>query len=173
MSNLEHIDGKLVVDELIIDPSLPNHIVVRIGAEFYMLPNSIGPETVRGEDLRPYKKTPDASWYRPTGAWQYWSHGLIPRGGYQIEIGRPIAAAEWEQLVAEHELTEDDISPVFSATVGSIYGRQFERSYPARQIRLKSVPEAIRLERTLREKGIEAANVAPERVNIRVETPGE
>jgi hypothetical protein len=174
---LEYVNGKLVVDEMVYDPELPNHVIIRIGGEWFKINTytRMNQEIVnlQEKDLQPYRKKIGEDWYRPAGAWQYWICGLIPRGGYPVELGRPITAQEWDELVAEYGLTEDDISPVFADTKGSIYGKQAERTFPARQIRLKTPANAIELEQRLRDRGIEVASTFPDRLSIRVEPSGE
>lgn len=165
---MDYIDGKLIVDELIIDPSLPNHIVVRIGADFYMLSNNRTGK-VEEKDLRSYKKKVDKSWYRPTGNHHFWIHGLIPRGGYLVEVGRAITEREFSEVVEKYGLTEDDISDEFTDTRGGLYGAGAEKTFTAKQIRVSSAGEAMSLESELRDKGIQAASGSPGRVNIRVE----
>jgi len=163
---MDYINGKLIVDELIIDPSLPTHVVIRIGADFYMLHNAQGNKRTE-TDLRSYKKQVSKEWYRPTDSHNFWVQGLIPRGGYKVEIGRPATEQEFSQIIAAHGLNDDDVSNVFTDSRGMIYGEEFTQSFQARQIKVES--GAIAIERELRKKGIEASNGSPGRVNIRVE----
>ncbi|WP_240416613.1 hypothetical protein [Paenibacillus periandrae] len=168
---MEYIDGKLIVDELIIDPSLPNHVVIRIDSNFYMLRHSSATDReLTDKDLRQYKKQPHKNWYRPTASYQYWIQGLVPRGGYQVEIGRAATEEEFSKIIADHCLTEDDVSLEFTDSRGELFGQAYSKSFPAKQIRVKTAGEALALERELRNKGIEAANGSPDRVNIRVQS---
>lgn len=171
--NLDYIDGKLIVDEIIIDPGLPSNFIVRIGVDFYMMSNAKTTGKVTEKDLRPYKKQTNKTWYRPTSPHNFWIHGLVPRGGYQVDIGRAATEAEFSEVVLKYGLTEDDVSNEFTDSRGGLYGEEFKKSFPARQIRLKTTGEALEIERELRSKGIEASNGSPDRVNIRVEQSGK
>ncbi|OBZ15902.1 hypothetical protein A8L34_28050 [Bacillus sp. FJAT-27264] len=168
---MEYIDEKLVVDELIIDPGLPNHVVVRIEGSFYMIRNTV--TKVEEKDLSPYKKHPYKSWYRPTSALDYWMRGLIPRAGYRIEIGRPATEKEFSAIVENHGLSEDDISDEFTDSVGEIYGQKYRLTFLARQIRIEPAGKALAIVQALQAKGIQASNGSPGRINIRVEQSGK
>lgn len=167
---MEYINGKLVVDEIILDPNLNQHIVIRIDTKFYALRSArAGEQQVTEKDLSPYKKQVANEWYRPSGSFQFMTHGLIPRGGYHVEIGRPVTEAEFSDIVARYELTEDDISDEFTDSRGELFGKDYSVSFVSQQIRLKTSEETLTLERELRNKGIEASSGSPGRINIRVE----
>lgn len=164
---MDYINEKLIVDELILDPSLMDRVVVRIGVDFYMLQNNVRGKLTE-KDLRPYKKQVSNEWYRHTDSHNFWIRGLVPRGGYKVDIGRAATEQEFSQIIAKHSLGDDDISDVFTDSRGMIYGEDFAKSFQARQIKLESGGEAIALERELRSRGIEVSNGSPGRVNIRV-----
>lgn len=90
----------------------------------------------------------------------------VPRGGFEVPLGREITRSELDEIIARYQLTEDDISNEFVDKVGAIYGK-YQKIYTAVQIRVDET-EAIPLEAELRKKGIEAGNIAPGRVNVRV-----
>ena len=163
----EYRGDKLVVDELIIDPSLPRETVVRIADKYYMVRFRAG-QAVQPADIREYKKAVDRSWVRGETAWDFFANGFIPRGGYEVSLGRAATEEEFAAVCREYGLGEDDISDVFADTKGEIFGEAYKKTFPARQIRVRSGRESIALERKLREMGIEATSGSPGRLNIRV-----
>lgn len=98
--------------------------------------------------------------------YDYYMYKCVPRGGFDVKIRREITQSELDEIIKRYKLTEDDISNEFVDKVGDIYGK-YRKTYTSIQIRV-NVDEAILLESDLRQKGIEAANGAPGRVNIRV-----
>ncbi len=97
---------------------------------------------------------------------EYYMYKCVPRGGFDVKLKREITQTELDEIIKCYNLTEDDISNEFTDQVGGIYGK-YQKNYTSIQIRIDT-NEAIPLETKLREKGIEAANIAPGRVNIRV-----
>ena len=91
-----------------------------------------------------------------------------PKSGIEVTIGRAIAKDELELIRAEYNITDDDMSDTFVDTKGSVYGKKYMKEYTCVQIRV-SAEQARELEEKLMDKGIEAGNIAPGRVNIRVE----
>lgn len=91
----------------------------------------------------------------------------VPRGGFIVNVEREITKSELEEIIEKYGLTEDDISNEFIDSKGDIYGPKYRKTFSAIQIRVPE-SEAIPLEKKLRNKGIEAFNVSPGRVNIRV-----
>lgn len=171
---MDYVDGKLVVDELIIDPSMPAHVVVRIGADFYRVSHAVTHSTkpLEEKDLQPYFKKVVGSWYRPEPGYSYMMYKLIPRGGYAVELGRPITDAEFTAVCNEYGLGEDDISDVFEDSKGGIFGPDYRKTFLVKQIQLPKNLDALAVESKLRNKGIEVLNGSPGRVNIRVQ-PGK
>lgn len=165
-------EDRLIVDNLWYDPVLPNNRIIEIDGDYFIAPtfytfleNSSKPITK--EQLRPMlKKLSVASKKLPQH--NYLMFGCVPRGGFKVEIGRAITNDELSELVREYNLAEDDISGEFVDTKGGVYGESVKVGFTAIQIKASSGAIAISIENKLRDKGIEAANIAPERVNIRV-----
>lgn len=101
----------------------------------------------------------------------YYSYKCVPRDGIPVNLGREITKSELDDIIKRYKLTEDDISNEFTDKKGDIYGK-YQKNYTSIQIRINPTEnldvQALDLEAELREKGIEAANIAPGRVNIRV-----
>lgn len=161
----EYKNDLLVVDELIYDPSYPTKIVVRINRDYFMIDIA---ETKKRpiENILPYKKPVDNSWRRGNLNWQFWINGLIPRSGFKVSVGRAITPEEFEEIIKKYGLTEDEISEEFNEVLGSIYGKEYAETIRSVQIKVPD-HEAISLETELKEKGIQAGNTSPGRVNIR------
>jgi hypothetical protein len=158
----ETIDNKLVIDALYYDPHYQTAYVVRIGNEHFLMHGTWAP----GKLLRPYKIKPRDEW-EITENHTFFFCNLIPRGGYhQVNAGRPATAEEFADIISTYGLTEDDISDEFEDVRGGLYGPDAEIRFTSKQIR---VPDAIGVEQKLRDRGIEAANTSPGRVNIRVD----
>lgn len=164
----EYKNEKLVVDELIFDPALNNDIVVRIGTDYYLIRNLPTPNAIKESEIRKYKKTPYKDWRRGTSAWEFFINRLIPRDGYQVSVKRAATKEEFDAVCAEYNLTEDDISNAFIDSVGSLYGEEATKTFTSKQIRVPA-SAAIGLEGKLKEKGIQASNGSPGRVNIRID----
>lgn len=96
----------------------------------------------------------------------YYSYKCVPRDGIPVNLGREITKSELDEIIKRYKLTEDDISNEFVDKVGAIYGK-YTKTYTSIQIKIDD-KEALDLESKLRKKGIEAANIAFGRVNIRV-----
>lgn len=158
---------KLVVDCAYYVTKYPNHIMVKIDDEYYMIPfmrkdnesktfNKI--EKIFAEHAKKDKfKDHD-----------YPINHLKKKSGYTIELGRQINKKEFDDLKKSLNLTEEDISKPFQAEKGTIYGEEYAKKYTCIQICVKTA-NAIDIEEKLRKKGIEAASIAPGRINIRIE----
>lgn len=96
----------------------------------------------------------------------YYYCKCVPRDGITINLGREITKSELDEIIKRYKLAEDDISNEFVDKKGDIYGK-YRKTYTSIQIRVDDT-EALDLESKLRKKGIEAANIASGRVNIRV-----
>ncbi|MDE7398981.1 MAG: helix-turn-helix transcriptional regulator [Oscillospiraceae bacterium] len=96
----------------------------------------------------------------------YYTYKCVPKDGIPVNLGREITKSEFNELIKRYNLTDDDISNEFVDKKGAIYGK-YMKIYTSIQIRVDPM-EAIPLETSLRKKGIEAANIASGRVNIRV-----
>lgn len=91
---------------------------------------------------------------------------IVPREGFKINIGREITTSEFDELKDKLKLTDNDISEPFVDRKGDIYGK-YRKIYESVQISIDYMSE-ISVEKALRAKGIETANIAPGRINIRV-----
>jgi len=164
----EYQNDFLVVDELIFDPNLTSDFVIRIDDKYYMINNTYClKRPIPEKAIRPYKRTPMNEWRRAKHNYQYFLYGLIPREGFDVEVGRPITAEELKNICEKFGLTADDISKEFEDIRGAIYGEQYAKKFQAIQIKVPG-DQAIPLEAELIKKGIEAGNVAPGCVNINV-----
>lgn len=159
-------DGNLIVDKLLWDERVSNKLIVMIGDKFYLISYNFSSEKRTADELTPIK---NRSYKKAREMMQsdYAIRKLVPRGGYVIEIGRAITLEEFDEIKKRYSLGEDDISNEFVDVVGRIYGKNYHKEYTSVQIRVDSM-EALNLESELREKGIEASNIASGRVNIRV-----
>ena len=158
----------LIVDKLMYDKRYYNSYVVQILDKFYH---------IRWRDAKRDKKITLDNLFEIKNAGfedkedkfsnEYWRCHLVPRGGYKISLGRAITDAEFENLVKKYNLTEDSISNEFVDVKGDIYGEKYRKVFTSVQINIKS-SDALSLEEELRNKGIEASNIAAGRVNIRI-----
>ena len=98
---------------------------------------------------------------------EYVTKELEKKSGYEIKVGRAITDEEVDELKQKFNLTEDDISEPFKLKKGAIFGEKYEIKYTCLQIQLDN-KDAIEMEQKLKEKGIEAANIAADRLNIRI-----
>lgn len=166
----DYENNLLVVDELYFDPRHPYNPIARIGNDYYMLPSKpIKP--IPENCLRPFKTTPAVKSTKASHNHEFLMYHTMPRNGFEVTVGRPATPEEFEKIVEEYGLGEGDVSNEFDVTKGAIYGEKYQRTYKSRQI---SVPteEAIALEQKLHDKGIEAGNGSPGRVNIRTDWGG-
>ena len=95
----EYENDLLIVDEMIYDPSLPNASVVRINDNHYMILNANARKPINESSLRPYKKKVNKDWMRMDQNYEYLFLGMIPRGGFNVELGRPITSEEFKIYV--------------------------------------------------------------------------
>jgi len=167
----EYENDLLVVDELYHDPRYPNNPVVRIGENYYLLP-SAPTKPIPENSLRKFKTKPAVTAQKASHSYEYLMYHTIPRNGFEVTVGREATPEEIEEIIREHGLTEDDISQEFDDEKGTIYGDKYKKKYKSVQVRVPN-DEAIPLEQKLRDKGIEASNGSPGRVNIRTEWGGK
>lgn len=161
---LEYENNLLIVDKITYDPALPTQVIVKIEDECYMIHREQTTKPIKAENLHPYKKAIDANWHKARG-YEYLMVGMMPRGGFDVEVGRPITAEELKDLCEQYNLTSEDISEEFLTTIGEIYGKKYAKTFSAIQINLPS-EKAIDVETKLRESGVEAGSGSPNRVNI-------
>lgn len=166
----DYENNLLVIDELYFDPRYPTNPVVRIGESYYMLPNNIK-KPIHVNELRPFKTTPAVTSRKATYDNEFYFLHTMPRDGFKVPVGRAATPEEFEKIVEEYGLGEEDISKEFDDKKGMLYGEKYAKSYKSRQIRVPEL-EAIPLEQKLQDQGIEASNGSPGRVNIRTEWGG-
>lgn len=163
-------NDRLIVDGLYYDPSL-NADLIRIDGLIYKLIRNADKEVDPSKWLRVVRKSyteymlknMDESDFNYKFVWK----NLAPRGGFVVTLRRAITDEEFEALKEKYNLTPNDITEPFIDTAGEIYGKKATRTFTAIQIRVNA-GEAIPLEHELRDKGIEAFNGSPGRVNIRI-----
>jgi hypothetical protein len=172
MKKLEYENDLLIVDELIFDPTLANGVVVRIESEYYMLNSALAAAPINESALRPYKRTVNKDWAKATYDHQFYTYGMMPRGGFKVAIGRSITAGELEEIFNKYHLGPEDVSAEFADKSGMLYGEKYAKTYTSRQIRVPT-DKALSIEHKLRDKGIEAFSGSPGRVNIRTDWGGK
>lgn len=161
----EYENGLLVVDELYYDPRYPNNPVVRINENYYMLPSTTT-KPIPANSLREFKTKPAVTARKATYSYEYLIYHTIPRNGFEVAVGRAATPEEVEEIMQEYGLAEEDITQEFDDEKGAIYGDKYKKAYKSIQIKVP-VTEAIALEQKLRDRGIEANNGSPGRINIK------
>lgn len=163
-------DGKLIIDSAWHDPHFPAGYVLLINGDAFLLP--MGRNYNSGEDavkiMRPLKFYSKDKNTQKIKNYEYPFIPCIPRDGFDIKLGRAITIEELKLIREEYNITDDDISGRFEDVKGAIYGK-YAKVYICVQVRVDATV-AIDLEEKLNRMGIEAGNIAPGRVNIRVET---
>lgn len=166
-------DGKLLVDSVWHDSHFPTGYLAIIRDAAFLIP--MGRMYESGEQMvkamRPlsyYVFDPKNRGMNRVQDYEYLLLKCVPRKGFDVEIGRPISPEELVGLREEYNITDDDISTPFLTAKGAVYGKKYMKNYTCVQVRVPEM-EAIPLERKLRDRGIEAGNIAPGRVNIRIE----
>ena len=161
-------DGKLIIDSAWHDPHFPTGYVLIINDAAQLLPR--GRNYKSGVDavkvmhlLRFYTKGDRAEKIK---AYEYPFIPCVPKSGFDIRLGRAITEEELDDIRKEYSITDDDISGKFDDVKGRIYGK-YAKTYTCVQVRVDN-NKAISLEERLLKMGIEAGNIAPGRVNIRV-----
>jgi hypothetical protein len=170
-------NGRIIVDDLIVDPHTQNWIIARIGDDYFALyftdmvtdaKDAPCQFYCRGEAVKvnPYNGKIPASWDK-VEEWSYIFYGCAPRDGFKVSLGREISAAELAEVRKQYKISDDDITDhTFVCHAGGLYG--LDITYDAIQVRTQGGVSAITLERELSEAGIEAYSGSPGRVNIRV-----
>lgn len=162
-------DGKLIIDSAWHDPHFPTGYVLLIDGDAFLLP--MGRNYNSGEDavkiMRPLKFYTKGNRTTKLRNYEYPFIPCVPRNGFDIKLGRAITSEELSKIRKEYHITDNDISGTFEDVKGSIYGK-YAKPYTCVQVRVEH-NVAITLEEQLMKMGIEAGNIAPGRVNIRVE----
>ena len=168
-------DGKLIVDSVWHDEHFPTGYLVIIGKAAFLIPMSrmyeSGEQMVKAMRPLSYYVFDPKNMHRVQD-YEYLFLKCVPRKGFNIKLGRPIRPEELVKVREEYHITDDDISTPFVTTIGAIYGKEYMKNYTCVQVRVPDM-EAIPLERKLRDRGIEAGNIAHGRVNIRIEEEKE
>lgn len=162
-------DGKLIIDSAWHDPHFPAGYVILIDGNAFLLP--MGRNYKNGEDavkvMRPLKFYTKDNHTEKIKNYEYPFIPCIPKDGFDIKLGRAITSEELIKIREEYNITDDDISGTFEDVKGAIYGK-YAKTYTCVQVRVDN-NKAIPLEGQLVEMGIEAGNIAPGRVNIRID----
>jgi hypothetical protein len=150
-----------IIDELVDDPHLPDRVVVRDGAKWWII--------APGKHIAPvaYKAKMSTDYLRLTYSHEYLFCDCVPRDGFRVEAKRIMTDEEFSILRTRLNLTDDDVSEPFTDRIGSIYGPDTMIEFSARQIQVGN-QMALTLESELLGQGIQASCVAAGRLNIRV-----
>lgn len=165
-------DGKLIVDSVWRDSHYPNNYIVIISDSAFLLSaDRYYPDGQHAAQdlhyLKYYRFNPKNECMARLQQYAYIYTGCVPKEGFHVYIGRAITDEELNHLITDYHLTSEDISERFEATTGEIYGK-YAKTYTSIQVAIDN-GKVIELEQKLRKLGIEAANIAPGRVNIRIE----
>ena len=165
-------DGRLIVDAVWCDSHYPNNYIVIINGSAYLLSSDrYYPDGRHAANdlhhLKYYNFNPKNECMTKLQQYAYIYTGCVPKEGFHVYIGRAITDKELNQIIIDYDLTSDDISEKFKFTKGEIYVK-YAKTYTSIQVAIAN-GKAIELEQKLRKLGIEAANIAPGRVNIRIE----
>lgn len=159
-------DKKIIVDCAYWYNTYPGKIIAELDGKMYLIPTR-NRKSNNLSDFRTVKQVIEKECMRELPDYDYIAWGLEKRSGYNITLGRAITENELEKLKNELELTDNDMSSKpFEVKKGAIYG-EYAKKYMCINIR---VPEnkAINIEQKLKSKGIEAANINDQIVQIRV-----
>ena len=163
-------DGKLIIDSAWHDPHFPTGYVILIENSAFLLP--MGRNYNNGEAavkvMRPLKFYTKNDQTTELKNYEYPFIPCVPRNGFDIKLGRAITNEELLQIREEYNITDEDITGTFEDVKGKLYGK-YAKTYACVQVRVDAA-RAIELESKLVNMGIEAGNIAPGSVNIRVET---
>ena len=166
-------DGKLIVDSVWHDPHFPTGYVLLIDGEAFLLPmgRNYNNGAAAVKVMRPLRFYSKDHHTKKIKDYEYPFIPCVPKNGFDIKLGRAITNDELDDIRKEYDITDDDISGKFDDVKGKLYGK-YAKTYTCVQVRVDA-SQAIGLESNLVSKGIEAGNIAPGRVNIRVETDDE
>lgn len=157
--DFEYTDGNLVVEKLLYDPHLPFNIIAEVFPKEYFLLDAMN-------KLRPMKSVPSAE-SKEVEQYIYPFHKCVKRAGMDVPLGRAISRDELQTFKSAHGIAEDDITNRFVDCKGEMYGAKYKKTFFAIQIKIKE-GKILMLERELKEKGIEAFAVSPDRLNVRI-----
>lgn len=163
-------DGKLIVDSAWHDPHFPTGYVLLIDGEAFLLPmgRNYNNGAAAVKVMRPLRFYSKDHHTKKIKDYEYPFIPCVPRNGFDVQVGRAITGEELSNIREEYNITDDDISGTFEDVKGKIYGK-YAKVYTCVQVKVDNT-KAIPLEEQLTKMGIEAGNIAPGRVNIRVES---
>lgn len=170
----EYENDLLIVDELIYDPAIQGACVIKVNEDYYMIRDSaarLSAKPIKEAEICQYKKTVTKYMPRATSDYQYLMSGMMPRNGFNIDLGRPITADEFEELCKKYSLTSSEVSQEFESKIGSIYGEKYAKNVKSIQVKVRP-DQSIPLESELRNRGIEAGTGTSGRVNISTDWGG-
>lgn len=167
VKNFKFEDGKLIVDAAYHDPHYPGDYVLIIDGDAYLLPagRNYQAESVL-EAMRPLKFYSMKNSHEKIMEYEYVFLSCVPKDGFNVQLGRPLTRVEFSLLCNEYHITEEDITDEFEDVKGKLYGK-YAKAYTCVQIRMEN-KKALELEQKLNQMGIEAGNICPGRINIRV-----
>lgn len=162
-------DGKLIVDSAWHDPHYPTGYVLLIDGEAFLLPmgRNYNNGATAVKVMRPLRFYSKDHHTKKIKDYEYPFIPCVPKNGFDVQVGRAITGEELSNIREEYNITDDDISGTFEDVKGKIYGK-YAKVYTCVQVKVDNT-KAIPLEEQLTKMGIEAANIAPGRVNIRVD----
>lgn len=162
-------DGKLIVDSAWHDPHYPTGYVLLIDGEAFLLPmgRNYNNGATAVKVMRPLRFYSKDHHTKKIKDYEYPFIPCVPKNGFDVQVGRAIAGEELSNIREEYNITDDDISGTFEDVKGKIYGK-YAKVYTCVQVKVDNT-KAIPLEEQLTKMGIEAGNIAPGRVNIRVD----
>lgn len=159
--------GNLIVDKLWLDPRYQNNTIAEIDGEFFMLPglSKFDVKKPHEDQIMPMAIKVSLSAKEAMKHW-YVMYKCVPRGGFDVKLGRAITESELSDLFEKYRITEDRVSNEFVAKKGELYG-EYAKTYTAIQINV-SGENPVLIEQELLEKGIEASAISADHVNIRI-----
>lgn len=162
-------DGKLIVDSAWHDPHFPTGYVLLIDGEAFLLPmgRNYNNGAAAVKVMRPLRFYSKDHHTKKIKDYEYPFIPCVPKNGFDVQVGRAITGEELSNIREEYNITDDDISGTFEDVKGKIYGK-YAKVYTCVQVKVDNT-KAIPLEEQLTKMGIEAGNIAPGRVNIRIE----
>ena len=163
-------DGKLIVDNIWIDPTISFRAVAEINGSYFLMPhlsNNIDyTKTPIVDDMVEMRRAASASSDEANITW-YLHFNCTRRSGWDVKLGRAITPDELKEFMAKYNRTDDDISSEFVDVVGDLYGKKWRKEFKA--IQIKGFLNPVIAAYDLRDKGIEAAAVGVDYLNIRIE----
>ena len=163
-------DGKLIVDNIWIDPTISFRAIAEINGSYFLMPhlsNNVDySKTPIVDDMVEMRRPASASSDEANITW-YLHFNCTRRSGWDVKLGRAITPEELKEFMSKYNRTDDDISSEFVDVVGDLYGKKWRKEFKA--IQIKGFFNPVIAAYDLRDKGIEAAAVGADYLNIRIE----